>query len=76
VGDFNDDGVLDIMTTNSVAGNLSLLLGIRGGTFQAHTEIAAGTGPQAIAIGDFNQNGKLDVVVANPTTNGVSTLLQ
>jgi hypothetical protein len=64
------------VTTNATAGNLSLLLGIKGGTFQTHTEFGAGTGPQAIAIGDFNQNGKLDVVVANPSTNGVSTVVQ
>jgi len=64
------------MTTNATAGNLSLLLGVKGGTFGAHTEFSAGTAPQAIAIGDFNQNGKLDVVVANPTTNGISTVVQ
>ena len=58
VGDFNGDGVEDLVTSdadlsdNSV--NVSVLLGNGDGTFQNAVNYAAGFGPHAVAVGDFN----------------------
>ncbi len=88
VGDFNGDGILDIVTANGgfvlnavggvdpVGQGVSLLLGNTNGTFQAARSIVGGSHPNYVAVGDFNGDGKLDVVVANGTgTTTVSILL-
>lgn len=75
VGDVNNDGKLDIVTVNSVDGNLSALLGNGNGTFLP--AISSGRnlgGSQAMVMADFNDDGFLDVATAgNPST--VSILL-
>ena len=75
VGDFNGDGVPDLVVANRVFNNVSVLLGNGDGTFQAAQPISAGTRPIFVAIGDFNGDGKLDLVVANEGSNNVSVLL-
>ena len=39
------------------------------------SELAAGSGPDSVAVGDFNGDGKLDLAVANSGSNDVSVLL-
>ena len=88
VGDFNGDGISDIVTANGgfvlnavggvdpVGQGVSLLLGNANGTFQAARSIVGGSHPSYVAVGDFNGDGKLDVAVANGTgTTTVSILL-
>jgi hypothetical protein len=64
VGDFNHDGKLDLITTNS-DGNFGLILGNGDGTFQSPIGITGITGlgtspPAGIVAGDFNKDGNLD----------------
>ncbi len=62
VGDFNGDGVLDVVAVTGY-GDLTILLGRKDGTFQQ-----GGTFPGAfgrLAVGDFNNDGKLDVASVN-----------
>jgi hypothetical protein len=73
IGDFNGDGKLDLVVTNSGSNNVSILLGTGTGSFGAATPYGAGTGPTSVVIGDFNRDGKLDIAVAN--SGGVSILL-
>jgi hypothetical protein len=67
-GDFNGDGKEDLVTTNSVTNNISVLLGKGDGTFSpARTYPIAGAHsigiiPFALASGDFNHDGKPDLV--------------
>jgi len=63
VGDFDADGKPDVVTANSDAESVTMLLGNGDGTFGA--PIASTTSyPSALALGDFDGNGKLDLAVA------------
>jgi FG-GAP-like repeat len=66
-GDFNHDGIPDIVTGNNggTGGNgVSVSLGIGDGRFQAPKNSATGVGTFDMAVGDFNGDGKLDVALA------------
>lgn len=65
VGDFNGDGKLDLVVTNTADNTISVLLGNGDGTFQNQVTYATGKGPTAVAVGDFNGDGKQDLVVTN-----------
>src|SRR5215510_11042985 len=80
VGDFNGDGVQDLVVANSGdfdSGNISVLLGNGDGTFQAAVNFGAGNNPSSIAVGDFNGDGVQDLTVAHGFfgSNSVSVLL-
>ena len=74
-GDFNGDGKIDLVTANSNASSVSILLGTGAGTFGAKTDFATGASPLFVAVGDFNGDGKLDLAVANLGGPSVSILL-
>jgi hypothetical protein len=75
VGDFNGDGLLDIVTANNGSSTVSVLLGTGADTFQAATSYATGNLPDSVAVGDFNRDGKLDLATANSNSNNVTVLL-
>ena len=75
VADLNADGHLDILSANSVAGSISILLGTGSGGFTAAPSVPAGSGPQSIAIGDFNGDGLPDIAVANVYDSTITVLL-
>jgi hypothetical protein len=75
VGDFNADGKPDLVTANSTADTVSVLIGNGDGSFQAPVAYAVGRFPKAVAVGDFNGDGKADVVAANSYESSVSVLL-
>jgi hypothetical protein len=75
VGDFNDDGNLDLAVANSGGSTVSILLGIGDGTFHPPLDYSTGSAPVNVATGDFNGDGKLDLAVANDNSNDVSVLL-
>jgi hypothetical protein len=66
VGDFNQDGIPDLVVANSGSDTVSILLGNRDGTFRPSREYSAGdAGTESVVVGDFNGDGKLDLMVAN-----------
>jgi hypothetical protein len=73
VGDFNNDGKLDI----AVAGSATLSLGNGDGTFTQVIvpPLQVGNSPAAILAGDFNGDGKLDLVTVDENGNVVRILL-
>src|SRR5262249_32092731 len=81
VGDFNHDGIVDLVTANFTDYSVSVLLGNPDGSFRPPTRYAAGNFPTSVAVGDFNGDGILDLAVTDSGTNptyadgGVSVLL-
>jgi len=67
IGDFNNDGNLDIVATNPVSDEVVTLLGNGSGGFQS-LATSMSVSPVTVAVGDFNQDGKLDLAVG--TGNG------
>ena len=75
-GDFNVDGKLDLATTNTEDGTVSILAGNGNGTFKPALTFDTGLGagnPVWLASADFNGDGKPDLVVEGG--NSVSLLL-
>jgi serine/threonine protein kinase len=73
VGDFNRDGIADLVVANHASNNVSVLLGKGDGTFRAAVNYATGSGPNAVAVADMNGDGIPDLVVVN--SRSVSMLL-
>ena len=74
VGDFNHDGILDLVTANQTDNTVSILLGAGGGVFGSQTVYATGNQPGAVIVADLNGDGNLDLAVANQADNTVSIL--
>ncbi len=82
VGDFNEDGLPDLVVANAntVAGSLagttvSVLLNQGGGIFGSPSTFTVGNQPEAVAVTDFNGDGHLDLAVTNYADDTVSVLL-
>jgi FG-GAP-like repeat/FG-GAP repeat len=82
VGDFNGDGIPDLVVANSgnpnnngQGGGVSVLLGKGDGTFEAAVNYTAGLAPFSVTVGDFNGDGIPDLAVNNFSSGDVSVLL-
>ncbi len=74
VGDFNRDGVQDLVATNSGLSNVAVLLGNGDGSFQAPAYYAVGNDPWNVVVGDLNKDGFLDLAVSSDGSSSVSIL--
>jgi hypothetical protein len=80
-GDYNGDGIVDLVVANMCDGDLgtvSILLGNGDGTFQPalNFDLGLGMGPLYVAAGyDFNGDGRPDVIVTNQLEGKFSVLL-
>ncbi len=76
VGDFNQDGALDVAVTHHhLGGPVGILLGNGNGTFKPPVEYTVKNYPEGIASGDMNQDGKQDLLVAFTDFDEVGVLL-
>ena len=77
-GDFNGDGITDILWRNTTTGVLSDWLGNSSGGFtinDAHAATGAPTDWKIIGVGDFNGDGHSDILWRNTTTGTLSDWL-
>jgi hypothetical protein len=77
VGDFNGDGIPDLVVANLIGNNMSVLLGNGDGTFQAQQEFDTGMFPIGMAAGRLNGQGagSDDIVAANDLAAAASVFL-
>jgi hypothetical protein len=75
VGDFNRDGILDLVVSNYSSKSVSVLLGNGDGTFRAAVDYPAGNNPYSVTVADFNRDGIPDLAVTNSVQGQVSILL-
>jgi hypothetical protein len=72
VGDFNNDGKLDLAVSESDENAVGIFLGNGDGTFGPFSDYPTSVAPYQLVTADFNGDGNLDLAVA---ASGVSVLL-
>jgi hypothetical protein len=75
LGDFNGDGIADLVTTDGSSATVSILLGNGDGSFQMPASIAVPGLPISLVVGDFNQDGKADIATGQASNPLVAVLL-
>jgi hypothetical protein len=83
VGDFDEDGIQDLVATNTGLNNVAVLLGNGDGTFSTEvsypttttTTGAEGQAPWNVVVGDVDGDGNPDLAVASDNAGYVTILL-
>ncbi|CAF1150131.1 unnamed protein product [Adineta steineri] len=73
VGDFNNDGWMDIVVTNYGTDNIGIFLGSRSAIFGSMVTYSTGinSAPYSVVVNDFNNDNYSDIVVTNSETDNV-----
>jgi hypothetical protein len=84
-GDFNRDGIVDVVTANDLDNSITVFLGTGNGTFEpgvtypvcinCTAATPTGQNPVAVAVSDFNRDGIPDLAVANSNDGTVTIFL-
>jgi hypothetical protein len=75
LGDFNNDGNLDVAVGDYLYNNVEVLLGDGLGNFALAAAYPVDGHSSGVAAGDFNNDGNLDLVSANRFLSDVTLLL-
>jgi FG-GAP-like repeat len=75
LGDFNRDGIPDVVAMNVQGSSITLLLGNSDGTLQSGADYVVGQTPIAAAIGRFNKDRAPDLAIADQSSEEISVLL-
>ncbi len=73
--DFNNDGKLDLVVTNSGGHSFSLFKGKGDGTFKDQLVFKTGQDPICVVAADFNNDGYLDVAVLDYADQDIQVYL-
>jgi hypothetical protein len=72
--DLNGDGHLDLLTSNYISDNVSVLFGNGHGVFTPQPAVPVGNGPREVEAGDLDGDGDIDFVTSNYAANSISVL--
>lgn len=75
VGDYNHDGLDDLVALSQTNDTVSILLGNGDGTFQAATSMATGDNPLQVRTGDVDGDTNQDLIAINETDGTISVFL-
>lgn len=73
--DFNGDGILDILNSETTSETIEVFIGNGDGTFRAQISSRVSTEARAVDVADFNGDGLLDVVAADRVAGTLSILI-
>lgn len=74
-GDFDNNGIADLLIANSDSNVVGIAIGIGDGTFNEIDYYTVGTKPSEAKTTDLNTDGNLDIIAVNTASNNVSVLL-
>ena len=76
MGDFNQDGHLDLAVANSGSDNIGIFINHGNGTFLDQWSVPTGYGsrPFSVAAGHFDEDTNLDLVVAHYGLNSIGVI--
>jgi large repetitive protein len=74
-GDFEADGLPDLVVANLISNTVSILRNLGNGLFAPAVSIPVGLEPDSVAVCDLNRDGIPDVAVTNAKSGSVSVLL-
>lgn len=75
LGDFNENGALDIIYSVESSASLHLLLGNGAGSFAAPLPRINGLNVKSMTVADINHDGHLDIVSARTSPNVITVLI-
>lgn len=75
MADFDGDGKMDLIYSNSEYGNVAIMYGKGDGTFFDPIDFGSSAYSWGLTLADVNNDGAVDVVVANEYANGATVLL-
>src|SRR5258708_2032797 len=75
VGDFNNDGNLDVVMGSLSSGSVAIVFADGTGSIGGFSYFATGSGASSIADADVNGDGNLDLIVGNSGDEDIAVLI-
>ena len=74
-GDFNSDGIIDLVSANYNVSSISILFGNALGKYNAAIDYTVGSNPTCVITTDFNLDGHIDIAVSSYGMGNVSVFI-
>ncbi|HET8945944.1 MAG TPA: FG-GAP-like repeat-containing protein, partial [Candidatus Polarisedimenticolia bacterium] len=72
IADLNSDGRADLLAWGDGSDDITLFLGLGGGTFGSRMTLPSGDNPVALKVADVTGDGRLDLVVADGNSTDIA----